>query len=151
MKKNIKIICSLVLLMMLVITNSNVTFAQESNELRAVKVNDVVIGNTGKKETVIVVFPNGSYVTSTACSKIKSKGNSSCSHPGYVAYGTIYKQKESYNKTNATYCYKIRNVQKAKCVRCGKTADFKFYGQWQKVKHSYPFLKKTCKECGYKK
>lgn len=146
MMKKVRRIGVLALALMLTITNTVV--AKESEPV--VKVNDVIQGSTGSKEVVIRVNEDGSYVSCVySLQKASVKANSTCDHTNLVEYSK-YTETESYKKKNATYCYKTRIVQNARCAKCGKTG-IKMYGKWTKYKHKYSLFGKTCKKCGYKK
>lgn len=145
MKKVTKIV-GVALVLMLTITNT--VSAKEVEPI--VKVNDVIQGSTGNKEVVIRVNKDGSFVSCVeSLQKASAKANNVCDHKSLIYYGQ-YTQTESYKKKNATYCYKTRIVQNARCAKCGK-AGFKMYGKWSKHKHKYSVLGKKCKKCGYKK
>ncbi|MBE5986273.1 hypothetical protein BXY41_101344 [Lacrimispora xylanisolvens] len=144
-----KKIFSLSLAALMVISINTTVFASSSqHNHEPVSVGNVIHTETGN-DVVIKVNEDQSFYTAPLINSLL-KATETCSHTQLEAYGSVTAQSNSYNKSDSTYCYRIRTVQNARCVQCKKTG-FKFYGSWTKYKHSYPLFSSTCKECGYEK
>ncbi len=114
----------------------------------SVHVDDVIDGADGK-EIVVSILEDGRFVTIPA-NGISEFANP-CTHTNIMGTGRKVQETSSYNKTDATYCYKYRFYEEARCAQCGKTG-FKIYDKtWTKVKHKYKLFGDTCTVCGYKK
>lgn len=143
-----KKIFTLVLVLLMFGCLNTITFAAIIQENETVTVGDIIHSKTG--DDVIIKINSDRTFYTVPLSNLLEKAGPSCSHTSIKGYGNKYTESVSYNKKNATYCYKTRTWQKGSCLKCNKK-DFKIYGEWKSHKHSYPFLGKTCKECSYKK
>lgn len=124
---------------------SGTVFAQNIN-LNHINVNDVISNFNNEKEIVVKINEDGSFVTIPLN---ESNLYANCSHFNSTTYGPITTTKESYNKNNSTYCYRLKESQRIKCLDCGQFIST--LNTWTDYKHSYGFLSNKCKECGYEK
>lgn len=143
-----KKLCSLSLVIFILLALNVTTFASPSNHTHEhVSIGDVIPNEKGA-EIVIKVNQDESFYTMPLAYSL-SRNQPPCAHSNLQTTGS-YSQKESYNGSSSTNCYRTRTVQTARCIRCGRS-DFKLYGSWINYSHSYPLFSKQCKNCSYKK
>lgn len=137
----------LVLSMMSAMFFSTDTMAKETGVGEDnIRIGDVINNNNDKKDVVIRINDDNSFVTSIP-ENLLLRATTACSHTN-LSVTSSYTEREWLN--TASFCYRLRNIDNAKCGKCGKIG-FKSYGKWEKYTHKYPFLSSKCSICGYKK
>lgn len=110
----------------------------------------IFINSNGCTEKVVRVNNDGSFVTEEVKENGEQVIKAVCTHPAASLVAITNLTDETKTVGKASCCFKYRSVTQCKCKKCGGLV--KTYGAWKSyTKHSYPFLGKTCKTCGYKK
>ena len=111
---------------------------------------NIYVTETGAKERVVRVNEDGSFVTEPVEEISSYVTNAPCEHPARYLEA-VGKKTDFQTVGTAGICYKERLIISNKCNKCHRRG-IKTYTPWTYYsKHSYPFLKKTCSICGYKK
>ena len=122
----------------------------ENEAQEVISSGNIYMTETGAKERIVRVNEDGSFVTEPIEAISSYATNAPCEHPARYLEA-VGKKTDFRTVGTAGICYKERLIISNKCNKCHRRG-IKTYTPWTYYsKHSYPFLKKTCSICGYKK